>query len=45
MSNNEPAPSVGAEIIPSGFGEFGKLVINMGMHDVSDKDFIRNGEY
>ena len=36
---------VGAEMILSGFGKFGKLVINMGMHDVSDKDFMRNGEY
>ena len=36
--------NVGAETILSGFGKFGKLVINMGMHDVSDKDFMRNGE-
>ena len=44
-SNFKVVENVGAEIIPSGFGKFGKLVINMGMHDVSDKDFIRNGEY
>ena len=43
-SNFKVVENVGAEMILSGFGKFGKLVINMGMHDVSDKDFMRNGE-
>ena len=37
--------NVGAETILSGFAKFGKLDTNMGMHDVSNKDFMRDGEY
>ena len=44
-SNFKVVENVGAEMILSGFGKFGKLVINMGMHDVSDKDFMRNGKH